>query len=160
MFEARPTHWLATTYAFVTEGGLHGRLELGLLVDRGRLELGIENGTDRHEYRLLGPGLFRAAHEMRNGDTLIATAESGSRFGTWSEIRWCGQSYRLERDGLLASTFRLLEGTDCCGELRRLSWWRGGIVVDLPPDLSIELRCFVLALAIWRWRAMIPTASP
>lgn len=160
MFEAKAIRRLAPTYAFITECGLHGRLDVGLFVDRGKLELRPGDGAMAREYRILRPRILGTAHELRVGEALIATAENGQRLETWSEVRWSGHSFRLERDGLLGSTFCLLEGTRKCGELRRLSWWRGGMVVDLSLDLPIELRCFVLALAIFRWRAMIATASP
>lgn len=160
MFEAKAMRRLAPTYAFITECGLHGRLDVSLFVDRGKLRLRPGDGANGREYRILRPRISEMVHEMRFGDTLIATAENGQRLETWSEVSWSGHSFRLERDGLLGSTFCLLEGTRNCGELRRRSWWGGGMIVDLSLDLPIELRCFVLALAIFRWRAMIATASP
>ena len=121
MFEAKAIRRLAPTYAFITECGLHGRLDMGLFVDRGKLELRPGDGAKAREYRILRPRIFEMAHEMRLGDTLIATAENGQRLETWSQVSWSGHSFRLERDGLLGSTFCLLEGTRNCGELRRLS---------------------------------------
>ena len=160
MFEAKSTNWLVPSYSFVTESGLQGRLDIGLFVDQASLELRGTNGQQTRKYRVVRPRLFGTEHEMRNGDAVVASAESGGRLDAWSEIRFRGGSFRLERDGFLRSNLRLLMDGDQCGELRRGSWWRGGVVVDLSPDLPIELRCFVLALAVFRWRAMIPTAVP
>ena len=89
---------------------------------------------------------------MKSGDSIVATAKQKPLFNNF-KLAHGGREWTYKATGLLATRFGLFEGDKETGSvaagpvLHRMQ----GIEADLPPELPLEVRMFLIRLAIHVW---------
>ena len=69
-----------------------------------------------------------------------------------------GATYHFRRKGFWGNEEELMLGDHPAGSVRRTSWWRGDVAVDLPT-LPLPVRVFVLGVVISMWDAQAAAAA-
>ncbi|MBM2621773.1 hypothetical protein JIG36_40345 [Actinoplanes sp. LDG1-06] len=89
-------------------------------------------------------------------DTVVASADRVGR-KRWT-VTAAGQTYHFRRRSFWASEEELVLGDTRVGSVRKTSFWRGDINVELPT-LPTPLQLFVLGVVISKWDAEASAAA-
>ena len=87
---------------------------------------------------------------------VVATADRVGR-KRWT-VEAAGQTYRFRRASFWGDEEELLLGDAPVGSVRKTSFWRGDVAVELP-GLAPALQLFVLGVVISMWNARAATAA-
>ena len=124
-----------------------GETAVGTINDtRSSMELGGRG------YTVFRKGILGPEYQLKCGDTIVATATQKPMFNHYT-LAHDGREWTFKAIGLLATKFGLYQGEDQIGTVASGPWLnRGkGITADLPEELPLELRMFLLLLAINSW---------
>ena len=88
--------------------------------------------------------------------TVVASAERVGR-KRWS-VQAGGQTYEFRRRSMWTQEEELLLGENRVGSVRKTSWWRGDVAVELP-GLPLAVKVFVLGVVISMWDAQTAAAA-
>ena len=69
-----------------------------------------------------------------------------------------GQTYHFQRKSFWGNEEQLLLGDTQVGSVRKTSFWRGDVAVELP-GLTTALQLFVLGVVISMWNARAAAAA-
>ena len=92
-------------------------------------------------------------------DDTGAVVASADRVGRkrWT-VEAAGQTYHFRRKSFWGHEEELVLGNTRVGSVRRTSFWRGDVTVELP-GLATALQLFVLGVVIRMWRARAAAAA-
>ncbi|MFC1661571.1 hypothetical protein ACFL3S_08995 [Gemmatimonadota bacterium] len=149
---ARPRRWFSSDYRILEGDREVTHLHLRLLRDRGVFEV------EGKEYRIDVEGFFLGRFELLDGTTVLARAERKKRK---IEVRTGGHRITLEPRGWLARSFDVRITTGSLGSICSLGWAGFSAEADLPAELALPLRVFLvyLVLVTWRRRAAFAAAA-
>ncbi|GAB3837849.1 hypothetical protein ACFFMR_20095 [Micromonospora andamanensis] len=82
--------------------------------------------------------------------TLVASADRVGR-KRWT-VEASGQTYHFRRRSAWGSEEELILGDTRVGSIRKTSFWRGDVAIELP-GLATELQLFVFGVVISMWDA-------
>jgi hypothetical protein len=146
MLSVHPRSWWSWSFT-VTEGGrVLAEANVALLrshavfhVDGGRYE-GIRPKLTRREY-----------HLERMGEVLLRARKQGVLRVAY-EFSWGGRRLRLHRAGVVRRAFDLVEGDAVLGQIRPDHLFTRKATADLPVDIPVEIRVFLIWLVMLQWR--------
>lgn len=127
----------------VTDGGTVA----GTINDtRSTMELGGRSFTFQRK------GVLRPEFQLKSGDSLIATARQKPLFNHF-KLAHAGKEWTYKATNILAMRFGLFEGDRETGSVAAgpLLHRMQGIEADLPEELPLEVRMFLISLAIHVW---------
>ena len=147
---ARPRHWFSSDYRILEGEEEITTLQLRILRDRATFRV------DEKEYKIDVEGFFLGRFELKDGPMVLARAE---RIKRKYEIRTGGHRITLEPKGWLAKSFDVRVPTGSIGSIHSLGWASLSAEADLPEDLALPLRIFLVYLILVAWRRKAATAA-
>lgn len=155
MLEAIPKSIFSWNFFLKADGNVLAEIDLSLWREKGTL---IIRGTPYHFYR---EGWVSGLYILESQEgSVIARADKTSAFLRRFEVRYQNYSYTLRAVSSLRREFGLFDRSD-----RRL----GGIApqgiftrradVDLPNDLPLSVKTFMVSLVIILWRRQARSSS-
>jgi hypothetical protein len=146
MLQATPRGWFSWNFV-VSEGETEvADIRLAMLREAG--ELVVQQNT----YRVNREGIMSGAFVMQKDDLEIARAEKHSAFQRSFQIAQDGRSYTLGAESAFRRRFFLTEGGNQVGSVYPLNAFTRKCVVDLPTDISLPVRVFMVWLVIILWK--------
>ena len=104
--------------------------------------------VEGHEYTVR-QNFWGAKYGMAMADgTVVATADRVGR-KHWT-VDAEGRTLRFRRTSMWSGEQAMVDGDREVGSIRKLSWWKGGAVADLP-ELDPALQVFVVAVVLTMW---------
>ncbi len=104
--------------------------------------------VEGHEYTIR-QNFWGVRYGMAMADgTVVATADRVGR-KLWS-VDAEGRTLHFRRISIWSGDQAMVDGDREVGSIRRLSWWRGGALADLP-ELDPALQVFVVAVVLTMW---------
>lgn len=146
---AEPTGFLSRGYRFLEDDREVARLHLGLFSRRGALETGDERYRIRRE-GFVGDFVLETSDAMRPRE--LSRATGGGPFSRTIRVRAGDRTLTLSGRAFGLRTLRLLHGDREVGVARREGWFGRAARFDFPAELPLEIRVFIAALALHRWR--------
>lgn len=146
---AEPTGFLSRGYRFLDGDREVGRLTLGLFARRGEILAGEERFRVRRE-GLAGDFVLETADALRPRE--LARATGGGPFSRTVRVRAGDRTLTLSGTLFGLRTLRLRHGDREVGVARREGWLGLAARFDFPEELPLEIRIFLAALALHRWR--------
>jgi hypothetical protein len=106
-------------------------------------------------YRLRRAGVLRERFTLtpEAGGMAVASATQRDAMRRDFAVEVGGRRLSLRAESLLRSGYLLLAGDQTIGSLRPAGLLRRGVEADLPDDLPLEARVFVVWVVLLLWRA-------
>ena len=146
------THWFSWTFTVSDGPRLVASIACRGWADRGVLTI---DGTEYIAHR---EGRFRGDYLLDAGRTTIVRATKAG-FRAVFEVKHDGERYVVARRSLLGRAFVLRKGDREIGAIVPAAFFSRRATADLPPDLPVPLRMFVLWLVIVSWRRAARAAA-
>lgn len=136
-----------------------------VVTDRGReiatwnkstWKSGGEFTIEGRRFRVRSNGWGNKYTMTDDSDTVIASADRVGR-KRWT-VSANGQTYNFRRRSIWASEEELVLGDTRVGSVRKTSFWRGDVDVELP-GMTPALQLFILGVVISKWDAESAAAA-
>jgi hypothetical protein len=149
MLRAVPDGWFSYDFTvFDRTGTPVARADLSNWRETAKLEVG---GTRYEAYRR-GWASKEFILESKDG-RVVAVAEKPSTWSGRFVFEHGGNRYELKQESVWRSAFVLLrDGVGLVGSVRRKGYFNREWTVDLPEELPLEVRVFVVWLVVLLWK--------
>jgi hypothetical protein len=141
-----PTHWYSWDFTVTDESRPVADIATSWWGEKGALT--IEGTT----YRVYREALMSGAFVLEHAGSVLARAEKPSVFRREFLIRHAGREYTLCRESLFRRAFVLLDGSRQVGSLAPKGTFTREAAADLPHDLPLPVRMFIVWLTVISWR--------
>jgi len=122
-------------------------LEADRMREAGRLIL------EEAVYPVYREGVFFGSFVLEHEDgAVLATAEKPSLFARRFEVEHDGSTYVLRTASRLRRRFVLIEGDREIGAIRPAHLFSRSALADLPDDLPLAVRIFMIWLVLLLWK--------
>jgi len=147
MLRAEPTGWFAWNYKILRGDLCFARIDVDWARPRGEVTI------DREVYEVAREGLMSGAFVMSRRGQVLASAIKPSVFQRRFEIDHDGSSYVLESRSSFLRKFVVLgaDGREI-GAVRPVRLLSRKAIVDMPPDMPLELQVFLTWLVLVMWK--------
>lgn len=146
MLTAVPQHWFSWDFT-VMEGSLAvAEIDVSWWREKGILTV---QGVD---YRVYREGLMSGAFILESSGSVLARAEKPSAFRRSFIIDHGDRQYMLRATSAFGRTFLLLYGNREIGSLSPEGVFTRRTSVDLPAELLLPVRVFIIWLAVILWK--------
>jgi hypothetical protein len=146
MMQIVPMNWFSWDFKVSDESRPMADIALSSWRDKGELVIGGATHWVYREVPLFGDFIL----ESLGG--VLARAEETSVFRRAFVIRHAGREYTLRPGSMFRSGFVLLDGSREVGSIVPKGIFTRKAAVDLPPDLALPLRLFIVWLTVMSWR--------
>ena len=116
------------------------------LIEKGSLT--IDDAT----YQVYREALVSGDFVLAGADRVLALAEKPSVFSREFVIRHAGREYTLSPESMIGRTYVLLDGSRQVGSLVPGGYFTRKTAADLPHDLPLPVRLFIVWLTLISWR--------
>ena len=146
MLTAVPTRWFA--WEFTVNDGPRpvATIDVSWWREQGTLTVG---GVDHRVYR---EGMLSGSFILEAAGSVVARAMKPSAFRRAFVIEHGGRRYTLQAAAVFRRRMVLLDGEKIIGSLSPQSAFTRRSDVDLPRDLPLAVRVFVIWLAVILWK--------
>jgi hypothetical protein len=146
MLTANPRSWLSWDCTLGKDGESLADIDLSSWREKGNLI--VANSA----YRVYREGLCSGAFVLESNGTAVARAHKPSAWTRRLVIEIGGAQFELKPESAFTRGFRLLKGKTTIGTLSPASMWSRKINVELPEDMPLLTRAFVVWLTVLLWR--------
>ena len=146
MLQATPRGWFS--WNFLVSEGENDVADIRLAMLREAGELVVQDRT----YRVNREGIMSGAFVLHEGDQEIARAEKPSAFRRWFQVRHDGKDYMLGAESAFRRKFVLKYGDEPVGSVYPANAFTRKCIVDLPADIPLPVRVFMVWLVIILWK--------
>jgi hypothetical protein len=146
MLQIAPTHWFSWNCTVSDESRRVADIRLNWMREKGVLT--IEDQT----YRVYREAWMSGAFVIEHAGSVIAQAEKPSMFRRELVIRHAGREYTLRPASIFGRRFVLLQGSRQIGSLTPRGVFTRKAAADLPHDLPLPVRIFIVWLTVISWR--------
>jgi hypothetical protein len=146
MLQIVPTHWFSWNCTVSDESRRVADITLNWMREKGVLT--IEDQT----YRVYREAWMSGAFVIEHAGSVIAQAEKPSMFRRELVIRHAGREYTLRPASIFGRRFVLLQGSRRIGSLTPRGVFTRKAAADLPHDLPLPVRIFIVWLTVISWR--------
>jgi len=146
MLQATPRGWFS--WNFVISEGEKEVADIRLAMLREAGELVVLDKT----YRVNREGIMSGGFLLQENDTELARAEKPSAFQRSFTVRYDGRSFGLGAESAFRRKFFLKENAEAVGSIYPLNAFTRKCVVDLPSDILLPVRVFMVWLVIILWK--------
>jgi hypothetical protein len=146
MLIAIPKQWFSWKFT-VTDGSQPvAEIDISQWREKGRLTV---EGVD---YRVYRENMMSGDFILESAGSVVARAQKPSAFHRTFEISHDGDHYTLQAESAFRRTFLLLSGERQIGSLSPERMMSRRAAVDLPAELPLAVRVFVIWLALILWK--------
>jgi len=111
------------------------------------------------DYRVYREGWMRGDFLLESAGSVLARAEKPSAFRRAFTIKYADTHYTLQAESAFRRAFELLSGGIKIGSVSPQGIFTRRALVDLPPDLPLPVRVFVIWLTVILWKRQAEAAS-
>ena len=141
-----PTHWYSWDVRVTDESRPVADIAMSWWREKGALTIGDTT------YRVYREAPMSGAFVLEHAGSVLARAEKPSVFRREFVISHAGREYTLRRESLFRRAFVLLDGSRQIGSLAPNSAFTRKAAADLPHDLPLPVRMFIVWLTVISWR--------
>jgi hypothetical protein len=142
MLKAIPKDKSLSTYQILEGETPVAEIDLSWWRERGKVSV---EGKNYQAYR---DGQTNGAFVLDLAGAIVARAEKAGLFRSSFNIECCGRQYNFRRPSLFESSFTLWNGALQVGWLRKESLFSRRTEADLPNDLPLTVRVFIIWMTI------------
>jgi hypothetical protein len=153
MLQAAPRGWFS--WNFVVSDGEDQIADIRLAMLREAGELVVQNKS----YRVNREGIMSGAFVLQQDDVELARAEKPSAFHRSFEIGHGGRRYTLGAESAFRRKFVLKENGHSAGSVYPVNAFTRKCAVDLPSDIPLPVRVFMVWLVIILWKRESDSAA-
>lgn len=146
MLQVVPTHWYSWDVTVTDESRPVADITLSWWREKG--ELTIDGAT----YPLYREAPISGDFVLEHAGRVLARAEKPSVFRREFVIRHADREYSLRRESVFRRAFVLLDGSQQVGSIAPNSAFTRKAAADLPHDLPLPVRMFIVWLTLISWR--------
>jgi hypothetical protein len=146
MMQVVPTHWYSWDVTVTDESRPVADITLSWWREKG--ELTIDGAT----YPLYREAPISGDFVLEHAGRVLARAEKPSVFRREFVIRHADREYSLRRESMFRRAFVLLDGSQQVGSIAPNSAFTRKAAADLPHDLPLPVRMFIVWLTVISWR--------
>jgi hypothetical protein len=146
MLTAKPQSWLNWDFTLARNGEFLANIDLSIWRERGGFTVADTS------YRTYREGLFSGAFILEANGAVVARAYKPSAWTRRLIIEFDDVQLELKPLSALRRGFQLKSGARTIGTVVPRGFLSRGIDIDLPDDLPLPLRAFVVWLVVMLWR--------
>jgi len=146
MLKAIPKRWFSWNFTVMEGSQPVADIDVSWWREKGLLTI---QGTTYKVYR---EGLMSGAFILESAGAVLARAEKPSAFRNSFIIEHAGKHYTLCKKSAFRREFLLLDGSGEIGSLSPEGIFTRRARVDLPEDLPLPVRVFIIWLAVILWK--------
>lgn len=107
---------------------------------------------DGDRYRLRRERWWGGAFVLECEGQELLRARKPSAFKRSLELNHGGERYRIAPRSMWSRKYELRQGDRVLGRIGQTSWWSRRAEADLPEDLPLVVRAFMVSLVLLMWR--------
>lgn len=153
MLRASPDSWLSWQFSIFDENKAIAKIDIAWVREAGTLHL---QGTD---YRVYREKLLSGAFILEKDGTVIARAEKPSALTRSFKVTCDGRNFVLEAESAFLRAFVLRENEQTIGTIKPEHAFTRNAVVDLPADMALPVRIFMIWLTFILWKRDADSAT-
>lgn len=146
MLTANPHSWFSWDFTLAKNGESIANIDLSSWREKGALT--VANAT----YRISREGLCSGAFLLESNGTVLARARKPSAWTRRLVLDFGGAKFELKPQSAFARGFQLLEDERIVGTLLPDSFLTRKFNVELPEDLPLQIRAFIVWLTVLLWK--------
>ena len=146
MLRLEPTRWFSWAFTVDDDGRPLGTLDISVWRERG--DLVVAGRT----FNIIRDGFVSGGFRLESGGTIVATANRVSVFRRGFDVTFSGRTLRLRPRSAWGRALVLHEGEREVGDIRPRTMWSRRATAALPDTLPVQVRLFVLWLAMLIWK--------
>ena len=144
--QAMPTNAFSSRYIVSEDGAVVADVQYAPLRERATVHIG-----DR-SLELVRRGPVRGSLVLMEHGAEVAQAERAGAMSRVWHIRSTTGNYDLTKPSWWSRAYELRSKEGTVGSIQPKGFLKRGVTVDLPSQMAIELRVFVLAVVLTLWR--------
>ena len=141
-----PTHWYSWNVTVTDESRPVADIAMSWWRDKGTLTIGDTT------YRLYREAPMSGAFVLEHAGSVLARAEKPSAFRREFVISHADREYTLRPESLFRRAFVLVHGSRQVGSVAPNGVFTRKAAADLPHDLPLPVRMFIVWLTMISWR--------
>ena len=146
MLQIVPTHWYSWDFRVTDESRPLADITVSNWREKGALTVGDTT------YRVYREAPTSGRFVVEHAGSVLAHAEKPSFLRFEFVIHHAGREYTLRRESWFGRTFVLLAGPRQVGSIVPNSAFTRNAAADLPRDLPLAVRMFIVWLTVISWR--------
>jgi hypothetical protein len=147
LLEFGPRSWFSgRVYGIVQDGTPIGEIDCAWLREQGTIKIGSAGYTASRE------GLASGAFFLEANGTHLISAEKPSALHRLFTVQIGGRAYTLKGASTFGRAFVLTESDREVGSIAPQGFFGRKAKANLPDDLSLEVRAFLIWLVIIMWK--------
>ena len=146
MLTANPRRWYSWDFRLAENGTSLAEIDLSSWREKGNLTVA---NTPYSVYR---EGLFSGAFVLESKGSVVARARKPSAWTRRLLIESGGSRFELKPGSSFTRRFKLLKDGKTVGTLSPASFLNRRINVELPEDIPLQIRAFIVWLTVLLWR--------
>jgi hypothetical protein len=155
LLRAHPTRFFSWNYQVWHEAHLASRLrlELGAFREGGRVLVNDDEFIVRKE------GILGSHFILEDEKGVLAEAVKPSAIRRSFRVRVADRVFTLQAAGTISRKYLLLHGSHELGSIAPSGFFGRTAIVDLPDDISLPVRLFLLFLVLLLWKRAAAAAA-
>lgn len=146
MMRAVPDNWFSWNFSITDDGNTLAKISFSWVRQTGKLHI---EGKD---YKIYRENLFSGAFVLEGDGRELARAEKPSALFRSFEVSCDGKSYTLEALSALKRAFSLRESGRTTGSIRPEHAFTRKAVIELPDEIELPVRIFMVWLTLLLWK--------
>src|SRR5262244_1926475 len=146
MLRATPVSWFSWNFLVSDEGAPVAEINLAWLREAGQLSVGEES------YRVYREGVMSGAFILEKDGTRLAKAQKPSAVFRSFAVDYNGRRFTLEAESAFRRKFVLKDGEERIGSIFPEGALTRKCIVDLPANIPLAVRVFMIWLVIILWK--------
>ena len=148
-----PARWFSWDLRVQDAGCEVARIDMSFT--REKAELSVSGLS----YRARREGVMRGAFLLEAQDSVLAQAEKTSVFLRSFDVRFEGRTFTLQAVSAMRREFALLEQGGVVGRIAPRAWYTRRAVAQLPEDLPMPFRAWLVWLVMVMWKRAEDSAA-
>ena len=146
MLSAVPDGCFSCNFTIFDDHNAIAKIDLAWVREAGELYLEGSN------YRVCREGLLSGSFIIEKEGLVLARAEKPSALIRSFKVEYNNKSYILEAASALQRKFVLREGGQTIGSVRPENTFTKKAIIDLPADIAMPVRIFMVWLTLILWK--------
>ena len=143
---ATPKHWFSWDFSVLHKEQIITQLDLSVWREKGIFKIqGLE-------YKVSRAKLLSGNYKLESMGNVIATANKPSLLRKRFIIQFLDNEFELVSKSIFGRSFLLLQSNKVIGSIKSANFLNRKAVVNLPDDIPIHVKSFMLWLVIIMWK--------
>ncbi len=153
MLRVVPTHWYSWDFTVLEGSEAIAEIDISWWREKGWLRVRDES------YRVSREGWVSGSFTLESSGSILAQARKPSAFRRSFVVEHGGRQFTLNAKSAFGRAFVLSENSRALGSLAPDGWLTRRATADLPEDLPLSVRVFIVWLAVILWKRESDSAA-